>query len=1105
MTRPGGIFADSSGRRWNRFWLNATLSLLALLALVLAFVQTLLVTPNLLSPGQSANPGAKLQALIAAEESHATFRPPQWLVEESASQPPGGGQPAPAATREVRAGFYVDWDPNSLLTLKENGRQLTHVIPERFALGEMPPRLITSGDTTDLKAVAADHGLTVVPLLTNLLGDEWQPEAVETLLRGPAKEQHAFAEQLVDALKDEGAGGVLIDWQRVDPVYRDAFTRFMGDLAARLHDEKLELWLAVPVGLDIKLLDLRALSGKVDRFLAMLHDENGEEDPPGPIASQPWVEEWLGVLLKYGTPAQWVVALGSYGYDWPQGGTAEPVGFLDIMTRAQSQLPDAVATQAPLYSPHFSYSEDGVTRQIWFLDAATFRNQAEPVRRQGCGGIALYRLGTEDPGIWSVLQPGATTASPPETLDILPSSNRVAHIGHGDFLKGIRKGSPGHRSVQADGNGHWTARYQDFPTFTTLFHSGAGRPDQVAITFDDGPDPEWTPQILDILKAKNVQAAFFVVGAQAERYPDLVRRMLDEGHEVGVHTYFHPDLSRVSSGRLALELNATQHLLEGLLQRSTVLFRPPYNVDSRPGLAEEVVPLLQAQDLGYITVAQSIDTKDWDQPGVEEILARVKAGREDGNTLLMHDAGGDRSQTVESLPLIIDWLRARGDGVVPLATLLGASPQDVMPPVTKEDDELIARTGFDVLRFLERFFWAFMIVATLLVLARTLAVLWLAVLHARRLARDPVPAPAELPPVSVLIAAYNEAKVITATLQSVLATEYAGDIEVVVVDDGSKDATAAEVERVAAADSRVRLVRQPNQGKAHALQNALAHARHQALVMLDADTQFEPRTIGELVRTLWQPGVAAVSGHVKVGNQRRWLGRFQSLEYTCGFNLDRRAYDELDCITVVPGAACAMRRDALEQAGGFSADTLAEDTDLTLALKRAGWSVRYNPLAVAWTEAPETVAALAKQRVRWSFGTLQCLWKHGDMMLNPQFGWLGLFSLPSIALFQMFLVAVIPLVDALLVASLVWGFGLAIAYYAVIFLVVDLMLALLASRMEGEPLWRAAYIVPMRLLYRPLLAYAVWHSLFRALRGRWSGWSKLERRGNVLMGQPRGT
>lgn len=1102
MTRADGIFADASGRRWSRFWRYGAVTLLVVLVLVLAFVQTLLVPPSLLGPNQPADPRTELRSLIVAEGPHNTFRPPEWLLKESAAQPGGAKLASQGTAGTVRAGYYVDWDPNSLLTLKENARDLTHVIPEWFVVAEMPPRLIARTDDAGLKAVAEQHDLTLLPLLTNLLGSAWQPEPVEALLRGPAQARQAFAEQLAGELMAAGAGGVLIDWQQLDPVHRDAYTRFIGELAKRLHRDGLELWLAVPVGLDIKVLDLRALSGKVDRFLAMLHDENGESDPAGPVASQPWFEEWLAVLLNYGTPAQWVIAIGSYGYDWPEDGPAETLGFMDAMTRARSQSPDTVRAEAPLYSPHFSYGAEGAAREVWFLDAVTFRNQAELVRRRGGGGIALYRLGSEDPGVWEVMSSAATAPPGPASLETLASSNRVAHVGRGDFLKVIRQASVGHRSVRVDDRGLWTTRYERFPSFTTLLHSGGGVPNQVAVTFDDGPDPEWTPQILDVLKAKNAKAAFFVVGVQAERHPDLVQRMLDEGHEVGVHTYFHPDLSLVSSGRLALELNATQHLLEGLLQRSTVLFRPPYNVDSRPGITDEVLPLLQAQELGYVTVAQSIDTLDWDQPGVDVILERVKATRAEGNTLLMHDAGGDRSQTVEALPLIIDWLRARGDEVVSLATLLGASPGELMPPLATGEDELIARTGFDVLRFLERFFWAFMILATLLVLLRTLAVFWLAVRQQRRLAEESRPESVETPPVSVLIAAYNEDKVIGATLRSVLASRYRGEIEVVVVDDGSRDGTAAEVERVAEADPRVRLVRQPNQGKAHALQNALAHASHRTLVMLDADTQFEPATLGELVCLLERPNVGAVSGHVKVGNQRGWLGRFQALEYTCGFNLDRRAYDLLDCVTVVPGAACAMRRDALEQAGGFSADTLAEDTDLTLALHRAGWSVRYNPEAIAWTEAPETIGALSRQRVRWSFGTLQCLWKHRDMLLNPQFGWLGFFSLPSIALFQMFLVAMIPLVDALLIASLVWGFGLAIAHYAVIFLLVDLVLALLASRMEGEPLWRAAYILPMRLLYRPLLAYAVWHSLFRALRGRWSGWSKLERRGNVLMGHP---
>lgn len=1101
MSQPSGIFADSSGQRWGRFRRYTLIALLLILGLTLAFVQSLLIPPGLPTQNESLGPAAQLRALLArqvTEKPDTTTLPPAWLVQESAGQP----QPTPSTTiiPSVRAAFYVNWDPNSLLSLREHGHLLTHVIPEWFQLGEMPPRLIPHTDDPGLMSEVDRHGLKVIPLLNNLLINEWQPEPVESLLRGSPEEQAQFGAELAARLVDAGCAGVLIDWQQVDPTYRDAFTRFMAQLAGRLHAKGLELWIAVPMGPDIKLLDLHALAASADRLLAMLHDENGEEDSPGPVASQPWFTEWLEVLLKYHRPEKWVMGIGNYGYDWPASERAEAVGFLDVMTRARSQEAGQVGAEAPLYSPHFSYSEGGVAHELWFLDAITFRNQAQLARERGSGGIALYRLGSEDPGVWPVIA-GTPT---PAALEPLPTSDRVAHVGQGDFLRVESRQGDGQRSVTVDGSGLWSGRYAKFPGFTTLFHSGEGLAGQVALTFDDGPDPDWTPQILDILKEQGVKASFFVVGVQAESYPDLVRRMLDEGHEVGVHTYFHPDISTISSNRLVLEMNATQHLLEGLLQRSTLLFRPPYNVDSRPGLAKEVEPVRRVQKLGYITVAESIDTQDWDQPGVAAILERVKSQRGGGNTVLMHDAGGDRSQTVEALPLIIDWLQARGDEIVSLATLANIPPRTLMPPLEKGEDELIARTGFDLLRFLERFFWSFMILATLLVLLRTLLVLWLALRHQRRSRVKPVPLPAETPAISVLIAAFNEEKVIGATLRSVLASHHAGELEVVVVDDGSQDRTAAEVEAIAALDPHVRLIRQPNQGKALALRLALANARHQVLVMLDADTQFEPETIPELLRYLALPGVGAVSGHVKVGNPRTWLGRFQSLEYTCGFNLDRRAYDELDCITVVPGAACALRREALEQAGGISDDTLAEDTDLTLTLKRLGWTVRYNPQAVAWTEAPETVAALAKQRVRWSFGTLQCLWKHRALLFNPRFGWLAFFSLPSIALFQMFLVAMIPLVDALLVVSLVWGFGLSIVHYVLLFLLVDLALALLATLMEREPPARALYILPMRLLYRPLLAYAVWRSLLRALRGSWSGWSKLERRGNVRIARDPG-
>jgi cellulose synthase/poly-beta-1,6-N-acetylglucosamine synthase-like glycosyltransferase len=400
-----------------------------------------------------------------------------------------------------------------------------------------------------------------------------------------------------------------------------------------------------------------------------------------------------------------------------------------------------------------------------------------------------------------------------------------------------------------------------------------------------------------------------------------------------------------------------------------------------------------------------------------------------------------------------------------------------------------------------------MIFATGLVFIRTMIVAWLAHRHHgteekaevgnRKSEVGSQKSEVFTPPLSVIIAAYNEEKVIAKTVRSVLETDYAGEFEVLVVDDGSKDDTAGEVARVAAEDARVRLLRQANAGKSSALTRGLAQARHGVLVFLDADTIFERGTLGAIVQPLAKPLVGAVSGHALVGNLRTFIARCQSLEYICGFNLDRRAYTEWNCITVVPGAVSALRKSAIDVAGGFSHDTLAEDTDLTLTLHRLGYRIEYAPDAVAWTEAPETFATLAKQRARWAFGTMQCLWKHRDLVFNPRFGALGWFSLPGIWFFQILLVAIAPLVDAVLLYSLIFGQAAAIWYYFAAFLVLDVFLALLACRIEGERASKALIIVPMRFVYRPLLSWVIWKSIIRAMKGALVGWGKLERTGAV--------
>src|SRR5207244_6260203 len=386
---------------------------------------------------------------------------------------------------------------------------------------------------------------------------------------------------------------------------------------------------------------------------------------------------------------------------------------------------------------------------------------------------------------------------------------------------------------------------------------------------------------------------------------------------------------------------------------------------------------------------------------------------------------------------------------------------------------LVSSTGFRVYHSIEEFLWAFMIVATALVGVRTLIVIWLAY----RFRRGPKADFAE--PISVVMAAYNEEKVIAETLRTLLATEYKGEIEVVVVDDGSRDHTAAEVERVAGSEARIRLLQQENHGKARALQRGLAAARNGIDVFIDADTQCQRDTLPRLLEPFADARIGAVSGHAKVGNLRTFIARCQALEYTCGFNLDRRAYNRWNCITVLPGAISAIRRTALDRAGGLSLDTLAEDTDLTLSLHKQRLRIVYLPAAVAWTEAPETVRALSRQRFRWAYGTLQCLWKHRDMVFNWKYRALGWFSLPSIWFFQIILVAITPAVDLFLILSLPFGAWRDLLPFVIVFLATDVILATLACILEHENLLQAWRIIPMRLIYRPMLSYCIWKAILR--------------------------
>ena len=765
------------------------------------------------------------------------------------------------------------------------------------------------------------------------------------------------------------------------------------------------------------------------------------------------------------------------------------------MSRAGNSGALGIKTAEPTFNGSFSYYYEGKGHEVWFLDAASFANQLNAVRDYGFSGVAVNRLGIEDPSVWGIIA-AEMEGKPFKPGPAIPGGNAITSIGEGEIVSLDPTSSNGRRTFSRDSHGNLACQYDLLPSYPTLFRLGTDQNDAVALTFDDGPTPQWTPAILDILKAKGVKATFFVVGSEAERHPEIVRRIVAEGHEIGNHSFTHPNLAEAPPALIRLELNATQRLIESLTGRSTTLFRPPYNADSRPSTTEELVPIKVAQSLGYMTILENVDPKDWQKPDKNQLLARVKAELPRGNIILLHDGGGDRSATVAALPALLDYLKERGNRPVLISDLLGLDEEKVMPTVTAEKrsiHNLASGFGFQILHHAQDFLHIFLEVATILVLIRTVLVLILARTHKNPFAKTGFVAP----PVTILVPAFNEEKVISKTIGSLLASEYAGKMEVLVIDDGSTDATADAV--LAVKDPRVRLIRQKNAGKAHALQRGVEESSSEFLVFVDADTQFESDAIHHLISACQDPKVGAVSGHARVGNLKKFLARCQDLEYVCGFNLDRRAYAAWNCITVAPGAISVVRKSAILAAGGFSYETLAEDTDLTLSIHKAGYRIEYQPEAVAHTEAPETFSTLARQRFRWAYGTLQCACKHRDIIFNPRFKALGWFSLPGIWFFQVILVAFSPFIDLLFLQSLVFGNMWDILPYFLAFLLCDLLLALAAVAMEGLPLRTALRIIPQRFVYRPLLSYVIWKSILHALRGAWVGWGKLQRTASVSM------
>ncbi|MDI1466019.1 bifunctional polysaccharide deacetylase/glycosyltransferase family 2 protein [Catellatospora sp. KI3] len=616
----------------------------------------------------------------------------------------------------------------------------------------------------------------------------------------------------------------------------------------------------------------------------------------------------------------------------------------------------------------------------------------------------------------------------------------------------------------------------------------------IALTFDDGPDPVWTPKVLDVLARHHVPGTFFVVGAQVNKHPDIARRIAGSGSELAAHTFTHANLGATAPWLRDVELTLTDNAVAGATGRRPTLLRPPYSSTPDAVTAGLYGVIQEAGAAGYLTVLADLDTRDWSRPGVDAIVSAATPQDGAGAVVMMHDSGGDRSQTVAALDVLIPRLQEQG---YKFTTVSQALRLPDAPPAASAQ-----RLRGQALRWAQLGSGWLATVMTWLMSAalilgglRLVVQVWCTRVHVRRVRRSSRRRRRYLGPVSVIVPAFNESANIQATVRSLVDSDYP-EVEVIVVDDGSSDGTAELVRRMRL--PHVQVIEQENAGKPTALNTGVMFARGDILVMVDGDTVFEPDSIGELVQPLADPEVGAVSGNTKVANRGGLLGRWQHLEYVMGFNLDRRMFDVARCMPTVPGAIGAFRREAVVDVGGVSTQTLAEDTDFTMAIIRAGWRVVYAPDAIAWTEAPSSLRQLWRQRYRWCYGTMQAMWKHRRSLFERgSSGVLGRRGLAYLLLFQVILPLSAPMVD---VYGLYGAFFLPPAQVAAVWLgftALQMLTAAYALRLDGERLGPVWSLPLQQIVYRQLMYLVVIQSTVMALIGDRLRWHRMVRTGAV--------
>ena len=1020
---------------------------------------------------------------------------------KSWSQFPGG----------IRSAFYVAWDPQSLMSLKRNIRHINLVFPEWFFLDPKSGDLKTNIDPEGYKIIKRT-GVAAMPILSNNSDREFRSEGLGKVLKDPGK-RTVLIRKLAQQCQKFHFKGINIDFEDMNLDSDEYLIAFMKEFSETFKQNKLLVTMDIMTDNDD--YNIRKLNPYVDYFILMAYDEYAEDSDAGPVSSQKWIEAQTEKILKETSPEKIILGLGAYGYDWSTNKEDNTsVTYMQAITKASASKA-AINFDDNTFNLNYSYTDSkNNTHTVFFNDAASIFNTMRFSSEYPLAGTAVWRLGSEDSRIWNFYDKDLTSNGMSKLnlkeLENVKGQTMVDYIGDGEVLDVLNTPHDGKIALEIDSKEKIITdeNYITYPSSYEVKKYGEAPQKDLVLTFDDGPDETYTPQILDVLSKYHVPAAFFLVGLNAEKNLPLVKRIYREGHEIGNHTFTHENVAKVSPERALLEMKLTRLLIECVTGHSTILFRAPYNADSEPTTSEEIIPVALARQQNYLDIGENIDPEDW-QPGIkaDEIIKRVMAGikQQRGNIILLHDAGGNtREETVKALKTLIPTLQKQGYHFTNLASILHKNKNVLMPEVPKtrsyyimQLNLVLATVIYEISHFLVALFTIFIGLG----LIRLIMMMYWAYKERKKekLLGD-FPVLETYPKVSIIVPAYNEEVNIISSLDNLLKQTYP-NFDIIMVDDGSKDSTFQKAKEAFSDHPKLKIFTKSNGGKATALNFGISQTDAEYVVCIDADTKLQYDAVKYLIARFLNSDpddkIAAVAGNVKVGNTVNWLTRWQSIEYTTSQNFDRLAYAYINAVTVIPGAIGAFKKSVIIEAGGYSTDTLAEDCDITVKILRAGYTVANENRAVAVTEAPESVKQFLKQRFRWTYGIMQMFWKQRQTFLNPKYKGLGLWAMPNILLFQYIIPFFSPLADLIMFFGILSGNGGKIFTYYLIFLLVDASLALIAFIMQREKLSNLLYVIPQRFGYRWLMYIVLFRSLRKALKGEMQSWGFLKRTGNV--------